>query len=189
MVRTVRARSVGRLREKPLFVWLSASNWAEGLEKGSDGKCLQRGHRAGYPVKRRAEETWGRLDRCQLWGKLGSTEDSGQAGTRYGETQIGGTITIHSYFPRRFRSRRRSRRRLGAPSRNDYDIAAGNDLLAEGKGDLILLVRESLRDPHLVLAPPMNWASLWSRRYSTSAHGRGCWPAHRRTPFQFLKLF
>jgi 2,4-dienoyl-CoA reductase-like NADH-dependent reductase (Old Yellow Enzyme family) len=35
-----------------------------------------------------------------------------------------------------------------------------NDLLAEGKADHVLLAREFLRDPHFVLRPPMNWASL-----------------------------
>ncbi|KAI9463810.1 NADH:flavin oxidoreductase 2 [Russula earlei] len=123
--------------ERPLFVRLSATDWAEGPEKDpDDGRWLQ----------------WGVEQTILLAGEL---KDLGvdlidvSSGGNWAAQKIPVTRGYQVPFAE-------------AVKRTHPDIAVGavgmittprqaNDVVAEGKADIVLLAREFLRDPHFVL--------------------------------------
>jgi len=135
MLRVVKAVRAA-WRERPLFVRLSATDWAEGPEKDADGKWLQ----------------WGVEQTTLLSGELK------KLGVDLIDISSGGNweaqrIAVKPGYQVPFAE---------AVKRAHPDVAVGavgmittpqqaNDIVAEGKADIVLLAREFLRDPHFVL--------------------------------------
>ncbi|KAI0301146.1 FMN-linked oxidoreductase, partial [Multifurca ochricompacta] len=122
--------------DRPLFVRLSATDWAEGPEKDVEGKWLQ----------------WGIEQTILLSGELK------KLGVDLIDVSSGGNweaqkITVVPGFQVPFAQ---------AVKKALPDVAVGavglittpkeaNDILVEGKADIISLAREFVRDPHFVL--------------------------------------
>jgi 2,4-dienoyl-CoA reductase-like NADH-dependent reductase (Old Yellow Enzyme family) len=147
-------RVVERLRKvwsKPLFVRISATDWAEGPEKDSDGKWLQWGIEQSTIVAARLQELGADLIDCSTGGNWARQK-----------IPVGPSYQVGSFF---CLTRTQTHRDIpqvpfAAQLKKALpDLLVGTvgliteaeqaeSILKEGKADVVLLARALLRDPH-----------------------------------------